>query len=100
MRMELEVIADIIVNPKSKKPTSKEIIYKKEFELDNIYLEQYIDSKGKIQPKFCAVVEGDKYFKVNHAYDYLRSFTRPVVVQGLMAKSKLNEKRNTKSKRV
>lgn len=96
MRMELEVIADIL--QKSKK-TTKELIYKKEFELDSIFLEQYIDNKGKIINKYCGVIDGEKYYKVNHPYNYLRAFTTPIVVKGLMSKSKSYGK-DTKNKKV
>ena len=99
MRKELEINGGDVVNEKGK-VIIKNITYKKIFELDNILIEQYINPKGIIVKKYCTIIENDRNYKANIAYETLSTMLRPFVIQGFAAKSisygKTNLQRGTR----
>lgn len=86
MIQEFEVFVDIVVNNKLIK---KNLISKKTFDTDNIKVEQCFSNTGKLIKKHCFIHEGDRIFKANHPYDYIKKLTEPVKVVGLIGKSKV-----------
>lgn len=99
MRKEIEINGGDVLSTKGKL-IKKDVCYKRMFELDNILIEQYINTKGNIVKKYCTIIENDKYFKANIAYDELSALLKPLEVKGFMAKSISYEKTNSKSRRT
>ena len=99
MRKEIEVNGGDILSTKGK-VIKKDVCYKRMFELDNILIEQYINTKGTVVKKYCTIIENDKYFKANIAYDELSALLKPLEVKGFMAKSISYEKANSKPRRT
>jgi hypothetical protein len=85
MKHELEIISDVISN--NNKIVKKDIVYKKVFEMDNAEIEQFISPKGAIINKYCTLIIGDKYYKVNSPYEVVSKLVRPTVVKGFYSKS-------------
>lgn len=95
MRKEIEINGGDVLSTKGKL-IKKDVCYKRMFELDNILIEQYINTKGNIVKKYCTIIENDKYFKANIAYEELSALLKPLEVKGFMAKSISYEKTNSK----
>lgn len=99
MRKEIEINGGDVLSERGK-VIAKNVCYKRLFELDNILIEQYISPKGVIVKKYCTIIEHDKYFKANIAYDVLSAMLRPLEIKGFAAKSisyeKINSKRTTR----
>ena len=62
MRKEIEVNGGDVLSL-TNKVIKKDVCYKRMFELDNILIEQYINTKGNIVKKYCTIIENDKYYK-------------------------------------
>lgn len=99
MRKEIEVNGGDVLSA-TNKVIKKDVCYKRMFELDNILIEQYINTKGNIVKKYCTIIENDKYYKANIAYEELSALLRPMEVKGFMAKSISYEKTNSKQRRT
>lgn len=95
MIREFEVFVDIV---KNNKVVKKNLISKKTFDTDIIRVEQYYNDNGRLVKKLCFIYEGDKVFKANHSYEYVKKLTEPTQVIGLIGKSKLykNGKKDNK----
>lgn len=89
MKYEFEVIGNITRVIK-KKEVQKDVIFKKLFDLDSIAIEEYMDDKGKVESKYCTIVENTNFFKINHPYNDVVRLIKPVVVQGFHAHRKSN----------
>lgn len=96
MIREFEVFIDI-VNPKTNKLVVKSAICKKTFNTDEIKVEQCFNDKGKLVKKHCFIYEGEKIFKANHTYEYVKKLTEPVQIIGLIGKSKIYKNGKSKS---
>lgn len=89
--IELDVISNIIANGRKPKIITKNDKIKKIFDLDNIQLEEYIDSKtGKHIKKYSTITVNDSYYKIDKPYIELRDLviSRSIPILGLMYKSK------------
>lgn len=96
MKREFEVLTDVY--NEQGKCIKKDILYLKVFETDDIQLEHFIDSKGKVVLKYSGVLYRDKYYKVNIPYKTMKEYTSPLVIKGLIYKSKIYEKLENKTK--
>lgn len=96
MKKEFQILTDIY--NEAGKCIKKDVTYNKLFETDEIGLENYIDSKGKVIVEYSGVIYRDKYYKVNIPYEQMKEYVSPLVVKGLIAKSTYNEKTKPKSK--
>lgn len=87
MKQELEIISDI-VNPSNNKIVKSDIVYKKIFDLDRVEIEQYISTRGRIVKKYCTIIQDNKFYKLNHSYEYMSRLVLPIQVNGFVSKSK------------
>ncbi len=93
MLYELEIIADMVKTNKKGEITTtrKNNKVKKLFELNNIELEEYIDSRtGLPVKKYSSVFQNNQFFKVNKPYEELKviMINRSIPILGLAAKAK------------
>ncbi len=89
--IELDVISNVISNTAKPKLIAKDDRIKKIFDLDNIQVEEYIDSRnGKHIKKYSTINLNDAYYKIDKPYNELKElvFNRSIPVLGLMYKSK------------
>jgi hypothetical protein len=92
MKYELEIISDIVHNLNGKPVVvTKQDRIKKLFNLYDIELEEYVDSKtGRHIKKYCTIVEENTYYKINKPYEELKALiqNKSIPILGLAAKSK------------
>ena len=93
MKLELEILTDILPEQGAKKktPIVRNAKIKRIFNLDEVDLEEYIDTKtGKAISKYCGIYYKDTYYKINKPYELLRdlSLNRTTPILGFAGKSK------------
>ena len=98
MVRELIVLTDFY--SKANKLLKKDLAYRKTFETDKLDIEDYINEKGRVIKKYCTAIYEDRFYKLNHTYEYVKMLKEPIKVVGLIGKTKGYGKTNNKDKRV
>ena len=93
MKLELEIISDIMSQegPGKRKLLTKNDKIKRIFDLEEVELEEYVDTKtGKHIAKYSVIYKGDLYYKINRPYEQLKSIilNKSTPVIGFIGKSK------------
>ena len=85
MVITLKVVTDIYAKPDKngkQKLIKRNQEYLKQFDSNQILVEQYLSSKGIPSKKYSLVKEGDTYFKVNHKFEELEKLNKHIKVNG------------------
>jgi len=95
MIITLEILTDVYSTPdknNKQKIIKKGVKYLKQFNTDNILIEQFINKNGTINSKVCTVKDGDNYYKVNYRFNKLSELTenKRVEIKGFYDKRKYN----------
>lgn len=87
MVIELEVISQYPLHETSKsiaRYVPLRIYQKKLFVVENMQIEEHVDSKGTTIKKFTTVKYDSEYYKVNMPYKELKDkYFTPIVIKGL-----------------
>ena len=95
LNLEFNIVVDIYGPPdKTGRPKliKKGVIYKKSFDPNLVYPEEYLDKKGKIVKKYTSIEYGDKYYTLAHNIEYVKKALGPLVINGLAGKARYNKK--------
>lgn len=85
MVVTLEVLTDIYSTPDANGDShviKKGVIYKKQFDTNQMLVENYTGPKGKIVKKYCIVRQDENYFKLNHSFEEIEKLTQPMKFKG------------------
>lgn len=94
MKLELQVISDIMSNPNKEgrqKLIKKGALIRKIFDFEKDELEEYIEPKtGKQIKKYSSVCQNNIFYKINTPYEELKEIVlnNPRPILGFMSKSK------------
>lgn len=86
MTIELEYISQYPLPEPNTSITSRvpqRVFQKKLFQVENMHIEEHVNSKGKIVKKFTTVKYDGEFYKFNHPYKELKKYYTPIVIKGL-----------------
>lgn len=87
MTIELEYISQYPLPESNSSITSRvpqRVFQKKLFQVENMHIEEHVNSKGKIVKKFTTVKYDGEFYKLNHPYNFLRDkYFKPMLINGL-----------------
>lgn len=87
MIVELECISQYPLPEPNSSITSRvpqRVFQKKLFVVENLQIEEHVNSKGKIKSKFTTGKYDGEFYKLNHPYKELRdNYFKPIVIKGL-----------------
>jgi len=88
MIVNLEVLTDISDVDKDGNPiiTQRDVPYNKQFDTNDMLVENFFNPKGRIIKKYCIVKTGDAYYKINKKYEEVLKLTEPVKFKGFSIK--------------
>lgn len=86
MTIELECISQYPLPEPNTSITSRvpqRVFQKKLFQVENMHIEEHVNSKGKVVKKFTTVKYDGEFYKLNHPYKELKKYYTPIVIKGL-----------------
>ena len=87
MIIELEVISQYPLSETGNSIANyvpMRVFQKKLFVTESMQIEEHVNSKGKIVPKFTTIKYDNEYYKINMNYTKLKkSYFTPTVIKGL-----------------
>lgn len=59
------------------------VFQKKLFVIENLQIEEHVNSKGKIKSKFTTGKYDNEFYKINVPYIEMKKYYTPIVIKGL-----------------
>lgn len=85
MVVTLNCLTDVYGKPNKEgiqKVIKRNIVFKKQFESNQILVEQYLNTKGEVSKKWCAITLGDTYYRIAHKFEDVKQLTEPMKIRG------------------
>ena len=86
MVVTLKILTDITKPTKNGdiKIIKRNTQYLKQFNTENITIEQYLNKNGVPSKKWCYIKDGEQYYRANHSFEELEKLNKRVVVKGFI----------------